>query len=139
MNKAKKRKGGRGLNELERLFNQKTKAENLIEKQKSLTPKQMSLYVMICKRIKALEVLKMLQNTAPLSMDPEKILQHWQTSKSIFLEVEPNPNEELKTLLQNGSNVFEDYKPQTVQNYNMSFSKFVKQFVVLWKKQNNYK
>lgn len=99
----------------------------------------MSLYVMICKRIKALEVLKMLQNTAPLSMDPEKILQHWQTSKSIFLEVEPNPNEELKTLLQNGSNVFEDYKPQTVQNYNMSFSKFVKQFVVLWKKQNNYK
>lgn len=127
------------MNELERLFDQKAKAEALIAKQKFLTPKQMVLYATICKRIKVLEILKMLQNTAPLSMDPEKLLQHWQSAKTILLDIEPNPNEELETLLQNGSRVFENYKPQTVQNYSTSFATFIKQFVVLWKKQNNYK
>ena len=65
--------------------------------------------------------------------------QEMETRRQQLQQTIQTDNEELKTLLKNGSNVFEDYKPQTVQNYNMSFSKFVKQFVVLWKKQNNYK
>lgn len=127
------------MGELERLYSQKAKAEAVAESQKTLTPQQLQVYNTLCKRICSMERLKILEQTAPLSMDPQKIKDHWMAAKEIINEVEPRPDDEMKSLLIKAGKLFNEYKATSVQSYNASFKGFVRQFVVLWKKQNNYK
>ena len=123
---------------IEKLYEQKKKIE-AISKQKILTPEQIMFYGELCKRICSMERLKFLSDTAPKTMDPKKIKGHWTAVKKTINEVEPKPQEELKELLKKAGSTFNEYKATSVQSYNKMLQSFIKQFVVLWNKQNNYK
>ena len=86
-----------------------------------------------------MERLKILELTAPLTMDPKKINEHWMVAKKIIKEVEPQPDDNLKELLKKAGGIFNEYKATSVQSYNTSFKGFIRKFVVLWKEKNNFK
>lgn len=123
---------------IENLYEHRKKLEDFA-KTKPLTAEQISFYGELCKRICSMERLKFLLDTAPKSMDPKKIHEHWMSVKTTINDIEPSPNEEIKELLKKGGGVFNSYKPTSVNSYSNGLTGFIKKFISLWNEKHNYK
>lgn len=85
-----------------------------------------------------MERLKFLTTTAPRTMDPKKIQDHWLTAKAIIKEIDPHPDDEQKQLLTKAGKFFNEYKATSVQSYSTQFNSFAKQFLASWNRKNEY-
>lgn len=106
---------------LETLKQRKAKADELMLK-KPFPPKQMELYQQICKKIYLLENAKMLTMTAPMSMDPQKIQEHRETSRRILSDIIGQENVDFSDL--------DCFVPQKVNSYREAFKACINKILI---------
>ncbi len=112
------------MSKMETLEERVSKANELMLKHEFHSA-QMELYSNLCYEIYVLKVTKMLTATAPETMDPQKIHEHWAESKKLLVSIFSNGSTAVKEAVKKGA-VYENYLPVSVGSYKESFSRYVK-------------
>jgi hypothetical protein len=88
-------------------------------------PKMLVLYSRLLRELAFKKSLEMLLKTAPESMDPKKVQEHWRATTIIIKESAVAFNDNAKEIIRTAHKRFSAYVPQNVSDYKSQYKGFV--------------